>query len=356
LLLPLAVGLRLAHDRTIVHRDIKPDNIFLATDTLGRVQPKLLDFGIAKVGPGNVDARLTQVGVVLGSPEYMSPEQALGVDDIDERTDVWSLAVVLYEMVTGTMPFKKPNYNALMQAIIHEPATAMTAFAEGDESLWQVVERGLAKERARRWATMAELGEALALWLYEHGIKEDICGNSIRAVWLDATHSGLKVETIPTVPPGRGTSSLGRQKYSASARTLERKRFRVPLFGLRQVGQRRPVLVATAFGALFGGVIAALLLRERPREVVTLPVSSPSSIAAGTPSNTEVRAASKSGGTRHGDNASETGATPVEELTKEDDEAGASSLSATKNRAAGTTTNSKKIVSKGTKRRHDFGF
>jgi serine/threonine protein kinase len=83
LLLPIADGLRLAHDKSIVHRDIKPDNIFLASDALGRAQPKLLDFGIAKVGAAAHDGKLTGVGVVLGSPEYMSPEQAQGVEDID---------------------------------------------------------------------------------------------------------------------------------------------------------------------------------------------------------------------------------------------------------------------------------
>ncbi|HXK18248.1 MAG TPA: serine/threonine-protein kinase, partial [Polyangiaceae bacterium] len=91
-LLPIVDGLRMAHDKGIVHRDIKPDNVFLATDALGRRQPKLLDFGIAKVDK-QIDGRLTQVGAVLGSPDYMSPEQALGLDDIDERTDIWSLCV-----------------------------------------------------------------------------------------------------------------------------------------------------------------------------------------------------------------------------------------------------------------------
>ncbi len=107
MILPIADGLRVAHDKEIVHRDIKPENIFLATDTFGRTQPKLLDFGIAKIEHSAYEGKLTQVGAVLGSPEYMSPEQALGVDDVDERTDVWSLSVVLYELVTGTVPFSQ---------------------------------------------------------------------------------------------------------------------------------------------------------------------------------------------------------------------------------------------------------
>ena len=204
MILPIADGLRVAHDKNIVHRDIKPENIFLATDTFGRTQPKLLDFGIAKVEPNACDGKLTQVGAVLGSPEYMSPEQALGMDDVDERTDVWSVSVVLYELVTGTVPFTKSNYNALIQAIINDEPTPMVDHGAGDASLWRVVQRGLAKERDQRWANMTELGEALALWLYEHGIKEDLSGNSIRAVWLDGALSGVRSDVLSTAPPTSG--------------------------------------------------------------------------------------------------------------------------------------------------------
>jgi serine/threonine-protein kinase len=208
ILLPIADGLRLAHERSIVHRDIKPDNILLSTDALGRHQPKLLDFGIAKVGQkGTSTSRLTQMGAVLGSPEYMSPEQALGLEDIDARTDVWSLSVALYEMLTGRVPFDKPNYNALMQAIINEQPVPTSKQGEADGSLWTVLKKGLEKDRDQRWANMAEFGEALALWLYEHGIKEDLSGNSIRAVWLD--HSVLSSEH-PEVP-----------SYRPPARTLD---------------------------------------------------------------------------------------------------------------------------------------
>lgn len=202
MLLPLADGLRSAHDKGIVHRDVKPDNILVARDEFGRQQPKLLDFGIAKVDQqqANEDRKLTQQGVALGSPEYMSPEQALGREDIDHRTDVWALCVVLYESITGQMPWDRPNYNALMQAIIHDPPAATTTFSAGDAALWRVIERGLQKNPQNRWASMTELGEALALWLYEHGVKEDISANSLRAVWLDGTLSGVRMELASFMP------------------------------------------------------------------------------------------------------------------------------------------------------------
>ena len=208
MLLPLADGLRSAHDKGIVHRDIKPDNILVARDDLGRQQPKLLDFGIAKVDqqPTIEDRKLTQEGVALGSPDYMSPEQALGKEDIDHRADVWALCVVLYESITGQMPWDRPNYNALMQAIIHEPPAPTTQFSAGDADLWRVIERGLQKNPNNRWSSMTELGEALALWLYEHGVKEDISANSLRAVWLDGSLSGVRMDLSSFMPNGGSPS------------------------------------------------------------------------------------------------------------------------------------------------------
>ena len=213
MLLPLADGLRSAHDKGIVHRDIKPDNILVARDEFGRQQPKLLDFGIAKVDqPQSAeDRKLTQEGIALGSPDYMSPEQALGRDDIDHRTDVWALCVVLYESITGQMPWDRPNYNALMQAIIHEPPAPTTELSAGDADLWCVIERGLQKKPDNRWASMTELGEALALWLYKHGVKEDISANSLRAVWLDGSLSGVRMDLASLMPHG---SSSGRMRVS----------------------------------------------------------------------------------------------------------------------------------------------
>jgi len=214
MLLPLADGLRSAHDKGIVHRDIKPDNILVARDEFGRQQPKLLDFGIAKVDQSHSaeDRKLTQEGIALGSPDYMSPEQALGREDIDHRTDVWALCVVLYESITGQMPWDRPNYNALMQAIIHEPPAPTTELSAGDADLWCVIERGLQKNPENRWASMTELGEALALWLYKHGVKEDISANSLRAVWLDGSLSGVRMDLASLMPQG---SSSGRMRVSS---------------------------------------------------------------------------------------------------------------------------------------------
>jgi serine/threonine-protein kinase len=276
MLLPLADGLRSAHDKGIVHRDIKPDNILVARDEFGRQQPKLLDFGIAKVDQpqSTEDRKLTQEGIALGSPDYMSPEQALGREDIDHRSDVWALCVVLYEAIAGQMPWDRPNYNALMQAIIHDPPPPTTELGGGDADLWRVIERGLQKNPENRWGSMTELGEALALWLYKHGVKEDISANSLRAVWLDGSLSGVRMDLASISPQ---ESSSGRIRVSrgsepaadASARLLSTQRPTVrsqrPVEQPSNTPQARPtrrwLVVALVGSALAVGLGAGTLLR-----------------------------------------------------------------------------------------------
>jgi eukaryotic-like serine/threonine-protein kinase len=293
MLLPLADGLRSAHDKGIVHRDIKPDNILVARDEFGRQQPKLLDFGIAKVdqyqSQSTEDRKLTQEGIALGSPDYMSPEQALGREDIDHRTDVWALCVVLYESITGQMPWDRPNYNALMQAIIHEPPAPTTEMSAGDADLWCVIERGLQKNPENRWASMTELGEALALWLYKHGVKEDISANSLRAVWLDGSLSGVRMDLSSLSPQG---SSSGRIRIASDSsrqdqtgpRQISTQRPSVRASGSAAVARRMPdsrptrrwLLVALVGSALVLGLGAGALLRGERSEAVA--VSSASTI------------------------------------------------------------------------------
>jgi len=148
----IARGLEEAHVRGLVHRDLKPANLFLCHGPSGDVVPKILDFGISKpTGPKAADFVRTSAGVVLGSPAYMSPEQAKGEVEIDGRSDVWSLGVILYEALTGKLPFKGANYNALMVSIISSPHPPISAAdPEVPKELAAVVDRALAKDRARR--------------------------------------------------------------------------------------------------------------------------------------------------------------------------------------------------------------
>jgi serine/threonine protein kinase len=336
-LLPIVDGLRMAHDKGIVHRDIKPDNVFLAADALGRRQPKLLDFGIAKVDK-QIDGRLTQVGAVLGSPDYMSPEQALGLDDIDERTDIWSLCVVLYEVITGTVPFQKPNYNALMHAIINEDPTSSVDCGAGDKALWQIIQRGLKKAREERFQTVTDLGEAMALWLYEHGVKEDLSGNSIRAVWLDAALSGGSRD-LRSARPGTADSGSIRHGVSktptlpaprtASAEAVRTLPPPAGLFNRRTLYVVVPV-VALLLGAL--GAWSAVTLRE-PAPIASAPLRPAVKVPEPLPANVAVPA------------SEEPSNSAVVELAP-----------AASAKALSSTAKPKARVSVSRKKGHDFGF
>src|SRR5450432_4065420 len=167
-LLPIADALLSAHEHGIVHRDLKPDNIFLSRGSGNGLEPKVLDFGIAKFDQ-KVTPNLTSAGTILGSPAYMSPEQARGETDVDGRTDVWAMCVVLYEAITGALPFGGDNYNSLMYAILQGQPTPFSDLGINEPLLWSIIVHGLDKDRERRCPDMFELGRALAVSLLGRG-------------------------------------------------------------------------------------------------------------------------------------------------------------------------------------------
>jgi eukaryotic-like serine/threonine-protein kinase len=195
-LLPIAEALSLAHDKGIVHRDIKPHNVFLTKVGEG-LQPKLLDFGIAKLVTTPMrTGSLTDTGMAVGSPDYMSPEQARGRSDVDYRADIWQFCVVLYEAVAGRTPFDGDNYNALMRAIVEDDPVPLWLGDTVDARLTDLIFWGLAKDRDERPRTMRELGGALAQWLVDRGVEEDVCGTGLSGKWL-SRHSAQR--SIPLV-------------------------------------------------------------------------------------------------------------------------------------------------------------
>ncbi|HEX8951284.1 MAG TPA: protein kinase [Polyangia bacterium] len=155
-----------AHASGIVHRDLKPDNVMIIARDGERDIVKLLDFGIAKItaptdgAPGEA---LTQAGVVFGTPEYLSPEQAMG-EEADRRADLYSAGVVLYEMLTGKRPFEAPSKVTVVSMHLTQKAVPVTQAAPGagvPKWLERVVERAMAKKRDERYATAQEVLQAL---------------------------------------------------------------------------------------------------------------------------------------------------------------------------------------------------
>lgn len=208
-MLPVIDALGFAHRQGIVHRDLKPDNIFLARQTK-RTQPKVVDFGIAKMDQGDGKRGLTQHGTVVGSPGYMSPEQARGSSHVDHRADVWAVCVVLYEAVTGVCAFDGDNYNAMMRSIIEDHPAPITELAAGDDDLWRILARGLDKEPDARWQTMRDLGKALAEWLLCRGIDRDITGEALEHVWMTEQEDAERDVFSAQPPPSEAAVSIGR--------------------------------------------------------------------------------------------------------------------------------------------------
>ena len=167
ILVSVCHALEEAHSMGIVHRDMKPENIFLCRQGGIADFPKVLDFGLAKVTeaqmqPGSVI--LTQEGMVFGTPEFMSPEQAQG-KTLDPRSDIYSLAVILYEVLTGKLPFRARTPMEYIQKHVMEPPIPLTQRVEGKqfpEMLEFVIQKALAKNPKQRYQSAAEFAQALS--------------------------------------------------------------------------------------------------------------------------------------------------------------------------------------------------
>jgi serine/threonine-protein kinase len=158
--LQAASGVAEAHANGIVHRDLKPHNLFLVNEPAGRTV-KVLDFGISKMGDGEI-ARMTTTNARLGTPLYVSPEQLVSAKYVDARSDVWSLGVILYELLTGALPFGGATAIAVAAAIqTEEPKPPSAHVPTLPKELEGVVRKALAKKAEQRFQNVTELAEAL---------------------------------------------------------------------------------------------------------------------------------------------------------------------------------------------------
>jgi serine/threonine protein kinase len=166
---PVMGGLMAAHARGIIHRDIKPENILLAQTPSGELVPKIIDFGVAKVTQ-ETQQNLTFSGALVGTLQYMSPEQAQG-QPVDARSDVWAMGVILFEMLSGSMPFEGPTNQAILLKLTSQPPARLELLApECAVPFAPVIHRALARNPAERFSSMTAFRDEL-LATYARGAR-----------------------------------------------------------------------------------------------------------------------------------------------------------------------------------------
>ncbi|MBX3275341.1 MAG: serine/threonine protein kinase, partial [Sandaracinaceae bacterium] len=192
ILAQVALALEHAHEFGVIHRDLKPDNIFLCRGA-GGDDVRILDFGSVKLqvetGP-----KLTAFGTTLGSPYYMSPEQAKGLPDVDGRTDVFAMGAILYEMLGGKIAFEAPTVAEILMKIVRQMPTPIHQLREGlPPGIHGVIERALAKKKEDRYETPVALADA-ALEVF------GLAGGA--SVWAERTEDELAAALATATPAG----------------------------------------------------------------------------------------------------------------------------------------------------------
>jgi serine/threonine-protein kinase len=277
----VCLGLHSAHERGIVHRDIKSANIFLARSDAAEIEAKILDFGIAKLRADPLASRdahdLTRSGAMLGSPLYMSPEQATGSRNVDRRSDIWSLGVVMYEALTGSTPHGPQSLGSLILSICSNPARPVRVLAPHvTDEIAAVVHKALALEPGQRFETAETMRRAIA------GL---LAGRStIHETMLVASSTPVPVRRDPvsasmgdTSPSSVGLASDGSMAIelgatTTQAATLESSRSRRRWTRLLSIGA--PGLLAVV-------VAAALHSLARPApEVDSKPIPKAANLAS----------------------------------------------------------------------------
>ena len=216
IMMETADALSAAHAMSVIHRDIKPDNILLE-GTRGRVM--VTDFGIAKALSGTSGATLTGIGVAIGTPAFMSPEQAAGERDIDGRSDLYSLGVVTYQMLTGALPFNAPSVAGILMKQITEPAPDLRIKRpDTPEDLALAVGRCLEKDPESRWATADSLRRALenrtTVGLRGSGEAGRVPPGRVGSERLQRVDRGRTAVAVPEIERGSRTATARGQRLA----------------------------------------------------------------------------------------------------------------------------------------------
>jgi serine/threonine protein kinase len=295
-------GIAHAHAAGIVHRDVKPSNLFLALRPDGSNAIKVLDFGISKstVEASGADVTKLTGKAVLGSPAYMSPEQVRNASSVDARSDVWSLGVSMYELLTGRMPFEGEGVGAMLAAILEADAVPVHELRpQVPEALSNAVMRCLRRNRDERWADVGELAAALAPFGTgaRAALPESIAATLAHAAKLRrptplgafpvtslaALVASSDVDASVTPPPSMRKAAAvdGARHAAAYAATLEQPQSTVVTHSTRRKGGlSRLAFLMTALGT---GAIILLVATRGANAPAAAPSAASPALASPTP-------------------------------------------------------------------------
>ena len=250
-------ALQAAHDLGIVHRDLKPDNIMITRGRGGADVVKVVDFGIAKAVGGEEGQKVTKTGLVVGTPEYMSPEQLAG-DKLDGRSDIYALALVLYRMLTGTLPFQADSAQEVMIKRLTDEPIPLNAAGTGSfpDQLQAVMDRALQRMPSERYTSAAEMARDVA-----HAV-----GGMAEAAAAVDTEGATQV--ITATPSSGATVAATRVSQAGTA--ARGQKTRVPTPDTPSVAtvppappKKKPVMaIAAAALLVVGGGTAAVIMSQ----------------------------------------------------------------------------------------------
>lgn len=257
-----------AHAANVVHRDLKPQNLFLTRRPNGTALVKVLDFGISKVGDAGVSKKLTGTGEVFGTPQFMAPEQFRG-GEVDTRTDIWGLGGILYMLLTRNVPFHGESMAQLCTSVLfHPPAPLRKWNPQLPVELDDVVRCALEKEPANRFSSVEEFANALLPFASKDGLSKE-----------EALAYGPRSNVSPSAPP----PSLGGDDPTTDvfdrAPTIAQETFRAvetsPSRAMRPT--RRFMMAATTIGFVTLGAAVVVAMRSSDGERVAPGANAPSS-------------------------------------------------------------------------------
>jgi serine/threonine-protein kinase len=245
MLVGVARALELSHAQGIIHRDLKPANIFVTRGHSGQPIAKILDFGISKVFDTGHNFTLTRTGTVVGSPAYMSPEQAAGREDIDGRADIWSLGVVMYEALTGTLPHQAANYNQLMVRILTQDCDPVqTRKPDLPPSVSAIVDACLKRERDARTSNAGTLASQM------EGALREMRAVRFRALGRRSVDRNAAGANGGDIPRRAGDYEDGEAPHSTATQVQTPQR----------ISQRNLMLLAAAVGVAVGALTLLLVM------------------------------------------------------------------------------------------------